>query len=294
MKIIEREERILMNMETLKNKIDFAIIFTVKNANPNGDPTNGNRPRETFEGLGEISDVCLKRKIRNRLQDFGERIYVQTEDRCDDGCASLAERVAELAAKYKNNRMEFEQAACEKWIDVRAFGGTFAISGAKKGDGLSFGVRGPVTIQSAYSLEPIIVETIQITKSVNGKTEKGKGSDTFGEKHSVPHAVYVAYGSINCQSAERTGFTNDDAEKIKKALMSLFENDESSARPAGSMEVNKLYWWTHNSKSGQYSSAKVHRMIKLKTIVDNPINFEDYEVINATPDDLRLDIYDGQ
>ncbi|HOE00176.1 MAG TPA: type I-C CRISPR-associated protein Cas7/Csd2 [Kiritimatiellia bacterium] len=256
--------------EALKNKVDFALIIAVNNANPNGDPLNGNRPRQTYDGFGEISDVCLKRKLRNRLQDMGERIFVQSDDRRDDEHRSLNARYA--AEKLKDPRVE----GCAKWYDVRAFGQLFAFKKKKTkkeeedggdADAVSIGIRGPVSIQSAFSVEPVIPETIQIVKSVNLETNEKepdkKGSDTMGMKHRVGRAVYVAYGAINTQLAKETGFSAQDAEKLKKAMRSLFVNDESTARPAGSMEVLKIIWWQHNHPNGQYSSAQVHRSLKV-------------------------------
>ena len=111
-------------METFTNKVDFAVIIMVNNANPNGDPLNGNRPRETYDGYGEISDVCIKRKIRNRLQDMGEKIFVQSEERADDGWESLSDRAKNneklKKALKEKDREQYRQAACEEWIDVRA------------------------------------------------------------------------------------------------------------------------------------------------------------------------------
>ena len=233
-------------MSTLSTKIDFAVVFTAANANPNGDPLNGNRPRETFEGYGEISDVCIKRKIRNRLQDMGENIFVKSDERCDDGFDSLRSRAENCAALRsitngkKTDRDEYAKAACAEWIDVRSFGQVFAF----KGSDVSVGVRGPVSINQAISVAPIDVVSLQITKSVNSESGKqSKSSDTMGMKHMVEFGMYIAKGSINCQLAEKTGFTDEDAEKIKQALITLFENDSSSARPDGSMEVCSVYWW---------------------------------------------------
>jgi len=256
-------------METLQNKIDFALIFKVKNANPNGDPLGGNRPRTTSDGFGEVSDVCLKRKIRNRLQEFGKEIFVQMDDNNKDGKKSLSERfndfLLDLSNDERKNKDTISTKACEKWIDVRSFGQVFAFKKTKNTSEVSIGVRGPVTIQSAFSIEPIIIESIQITKSVNSEpTSDGKkSSDTMGMKHRVNNAVYVTYGSISPQLAQKTGFSDTDAIAIKEALVSLFEGDESSARPSGSMQVLKVVWFTHNNKSGQYSSAKVHNSVKV-------------------------------
>ncbi|WP_297957211.1 type I-C CRISPR-associated protein Cas7/Csd2 [uncultured Ruminococcus sp.] len=284
-------------MGVLQNKIDFTLLITAKNANPNGDPLNGNRPRENYDGLGEISDVCIKRKIRNRLQDMGEKIFVQSDDRCDDGFDSLRSRADanEALKKISNgkntNRDEFARTACEEWIDVRSFGQVFAF----KGDNVSVGVRGPVSVQQAVSISPVDIVSMQITKSVNSEGGKeGKASDTMGMKHRVEFGLYVVNGSINCQLAEKTGFSDEDAEKIKNALLTLFENDCSSARPDGSMEVCRLYWWKHEGKTPKYSSAKVHRQleVKLKDGVSRPTRFEDYQVSLNELDGLACEKYE--
>lgn len=259
---------------SLSKKIDFAVIIGVKNANPNGDPLNGNRPRTSYEGIGEISDVCLKRKIRNRLMQTGEPIFVQSDDNKVDGYTSLKARAEGELNPAPKNKDEYAKMACEKWLDVRAFGQLFAFSAPKNkkddkgkdGEGVSVPVRGPVSLHSAFSLEPVNVTSIQITKSVNSEdTDSGKkSSDTMGMKHRVDDGVYVFYGSMNPQLAEKTGFSDDDAITIKNALKTLFENDASSARPDGSMRVIKLIWWEHNSKAGQYSSAKVHGSLSVE------------------------------
>lgn len=281
---------------TLQNKIDFALIFKVKNANPNGDPLGGNRPRTTSDGLGEVSDVCLKRKIRNRLQSLGKEIFVQSDELCDDGAKSLSDRFTKFKATLPKNEQEDNYVlfnkVCQKWMDVRSFGQVFALKAIKKSgedegaNSVSLGVRGPVTIQSAFSIEPIVPESIQITKSVNGETTKdgSKASDTMGMKHRVSKGTYVTYGSISPQLAEKTGFSVEDAEAIKKAIVTLFENDESSARPSGSMQIVKVIWWKHSNKSGQYSSAKVHNTLHVSN--DGEIT------LNSLPD-LIPEIIDG-
>ena len=284
-------------MGVLQNKIDFSMLITAKNANPNGDPLNGNRPRENYDGLGEISDVCIKRKIRNRLQDMGEEIFVQSDDRCDDGFDSLRARAdgneaIKAISKGKNtDRDEYAKTACAEWIDVRSFGQVFAF----KGDAVSVGVRGPVSIQQAVSVSPVDIVSMQITKSVNSEGGKeGKASDTMGMKHRVEFGLYIINGSINCQLAEKTGFTDEDADKIKQALLTLFENDTSSARPDGSMEVCRLYWWKHEGKTPKYSSAKVHRQleVKLKEGISRPTSFDDYDVKLNELDGLDCEKYE--
>ena len=226
-------------MTKLEHKIDFALVFAVHNANPNGDPLDGNRPRTTYDGFGEVSDVCLKRKIRNRLLDLGENVFVQSDDRRNDEYRSLRER-ADAVPELKSckDKQKYAQLACARWIDVRAFGQVFAFKKGKKaeadvGDAVSVGIRGPVSIQSAFSIEPVSITSLQITKSVNLETDADpdkKGADTMGMKHRVDSGTYVAYGAINVQLAEKTGFSEEDAERIKEALRTLFVNDETSAR----------------------------------------------------------------
>lgn len=251
---------------SLSKKIDFAVIISVKNANPNGDPLNGNRPRSNYEGYGEMSDVCLKRKIRNRLLDSGEKILVQSDDYRNDGFRSIKDRYnnadgIKALSKSKDDDKKV-RVACETWYDVRAFGQVLA--GVDK-ENPSIGIRGPVSIQSAFSVEPVDISSLQITKSVNLTTNEEepskKSGDTMGMKHRVDQGFYVTFGSINRQLAEKTGFSNEDAEKLKNAMLKMFENDESSARPAGSMEVKKVIWWTHEGEV--FSSAEVHRSLKV-------------------------------
>lgn len=275
-------------MTTLQNKIDFALVFTAKNANPNGDPLGGNRPRTTSDGLGEVSDVCLKRKIRNRLQESGHDIFVQMDENNRDGKKSLSERFNDFLATLSKEEQKVKDAVaekvCEKWIDVRSFGQVFAFKKGSNTAEVSLGIRGPVTIQSAFSVEPVVIESIQITKSVNSEstTDGKKSSDTMGMKHRVSKGVYATFGSISPQLSEKTGFSDEDAESIKKALVSLFEGDESSARPSGSMQVLKVVWFVHNSKGGQYSSAKVHNSVKVDkngVVTVEPLDGLAYEIL---------------
>jgi CRISPR-associated protein Csd2 len=305
---------------SLKNKIDFAVVLQVKNANPNGDPLNGNRPRATYDGLGEISDVCIKRKIRDRLMERalamkeeerkGQEVFVQSDDRKCDDCTSLRDRAEKVLAGEKDPG-KIANLACKTWLDVRAFGQLFAFkAGGKKkkakegeeaGDdkSVSIGIRGPVTVQSAFSLASVSVTSTQITKSVSGEGDGTKrGSDTMGMKHRVDHGVYVFFGSMNPQLAVKTGFSDNDAEVIKAVLPKLFENDASSARPEGSMRVLKVIWWQHNCTSGQMSSAKVHGSLDVGE--DGSIKFKSKDLtvladgaIKTRDDELKPEIIDG-
>jgi CRISPR-associated protein Csd2 len=280
-------------MTALEKKIDFVAFITVNRANPNGDPLNGNQPRTDYDNYGEISDVCLKRKIRNRLQDMGERILVQSNERCDDGFDSIRsrveanetiEKILKMKEKEKNRTRLFAEEACHAWTDVRTFGQVFALKKSASVDAVSVGVRGPVSIHTAVSLDPVLTTSMQITKSVNGEPGDKKGSDTMGMKHRVDFGVYKVQGSINVQLAEKTGFSELDAEKVKKALVTLFENDASSARPEGSVEMTRLYWIQHPNKTGCASAAKVHQSVRaeLKDGIETPKAFADYILDDST------------
>ena len=267
----------------------------MKNANPNGDPLNGNRPRIDYDGFGEITDVCLKRKIRNRLQSEGHAIFVQSDEKKTDGMVSLKARAESDEYGLGKDVFNINQTtpgqaaelACKKWLDVRTFGQLFAFKGDK--NGVSIPIRGPVTIQSAFSVEPISITSTQITKSVSGEGDgTKKSSDTMGMKHRVDQAIYVTFGSMNPQLSERTGFNNEDAKVIKSVLPKLFEGDASSARPEGSMAIKKVIWWEHSSKSGQYSSAKVHKT--LQVAADGSF---DEEKLKSSIEGLKPEIIDG-
>lgn len=308
--------------ETLKTKIDFAVILSVNKANPNGDPLSGNRPRTDYEGYGELSDVCIKRKIRNRLMDLNHEIFVQSDDNRKDEYRSLRSRAeGVLKSVDMSDDKKFREAACKQWIDVRAFGQVFAYkAGGKKTKkakentegaedksedaSVSIGIRGPVSVHPAFSVASVNdrVASIQITKSVSGEGDGAKkASDTMGMKHRVNHGVYVFYGSINPQLASKTLFSDEDAKAIKEALRTLFVNDESSARPAGTMEVHKLFWWEQKQGEKQYSSAKVHRTVrdKVKRNKEEPKSISDYDIpgeseINTDLPGLKVEIIDGE
>jgi len=261
-------------MSILSKKIDFVVFFTVNYANPNGDPLMGNMPRTDYDGYGEVSDVCIKRKIRNRMQDLGYDIFVQSQDRITDGHKSLESR---FNAQFDNKMADevVAQEACKKWIDVRSFGQVMTFQNR------ALGIRGPVSISLAKSLSPVDIITMQITRSTNGmeaEVGKARSSDTMGNKHYVEFGVYKLTGSINCYFAEKTGFTDQDADVIKEALRTLFENDMSSARPEGSMAIKKIYWFVHPNKLGVASSAKIHSLVqaRVKSGIEKATSYEDY------------------
>ena len=258
----------------LENKIDFMVTIEVREANANGDPLSGNMPRTDAKGHGLISDVAIKRKIRNRMQDFGHPTFVQAGDRIEDEFRSLEKRFSNQF-NSKDSDEDIEEQANKLWLDVRSFGQVFTY--LKK----SIGVRGPVSINMAKSLEPIVISSLQITRSTNGmeaKNESGRSSDTMGMKYFVDYGVYLLKGSINPNFAEKTGFSAEDVKVIKQALVSLFENDASSARPEGSMRVREVFWFTHSNKLGNISSARVFDLFEFDKENQEKNTYEDYGI----------------
>lgn len=276
---------------SISQKIDFAVIIDVCKANPNGDPLDENRPRVDFDGYGEISDVCLKRKIRDRLAEDGKSIFVVTSGNEVDGQKSLKDRFNSF---YKKSTTV--QELCSNWFDVRAFGQVFAFKKGDTFDSVSISVRGPVSIQTATTLKPVCVSSMQITKSVNSEpTDDGKkSSDTMGMKHRVDHGIYVTYGAISPKLAEKTGFDDKDSEDLKKVLINLFDGDSSAARPEGSMHVKAVVWWSHGCTSGKHSSYVVHNSLKSYLNDNNDVsvdNMRDY--LKSCFNDLEIEVEDG-
>ncbi|MES9545684.1 hypothetical protein D8827_07405 [Streptococcus intermedius] len=259
----------------LEHKIDFMVTVEVREANANGDPLSGNMPRTNAANQGLISDVAIKRKIRNRMQDLGHTIFVQANDRIEDGLNSLEKRF-KTQFTGKESDEEINEKANQLWMDVRSFGQVFTYLKDR-----SFAIRGPVSVSMAKSLDPIIISSLQITRSTNGVEPKkagGRSSDTMGTKHFVDYGVYVIKGSINPNFAEKTGFSDADAEIIKEVLVSLFENDASSARPEGSMRVREVFWFTHSNKLGNVSSARVFDLIEFDKEKQDKDSYDDYSI----------------
>jgi len=257
----------------LANKVDFIATIEVKNANPNGDPLAGNMPRTDSNGFGLISDVAIKRKIRNRMQDQGNEIFVKSRDHSDDGFNSLQKRFENEFKKEPDE--EVEKRSNEKWLDVRTFGQV--ITYQKR----SIGIRGPLSISMAKSLDPIEITSMQITRSTNGMEptgSSGRSSDTMGTKHFVEYGVYVVYGSANVYFSEKTGFDEKDLSVVKESLLTLFANDASSARPEGSMAIKELFWFTHSNKLGNVSSAKIHDLFEYDKAPVEHTSYESYKI----------------
>ncbi|MDI5917574.1 type I-C CRISPR-associated protein Cas7/Csd2 [Streptococcus equi subsp. zooepidemicus] len=263
----------------LEHKIDFMVTVEVREANANGDPLSGNMPRTNAKGYGLMSDVSIKRKIRNRMQDMGHRIFVQSRDRVDDNLYSLKARL-ENKGYFEKVKKDFSvenflDKINKEWLDVRSFGQVFAFKGYSAAN-----VRGPVSISWAKSLETIVSQSVQITKSTNSELDSKNEleSSTMGTKHFVDYGIYVIKGSINAHFAEKTGFSEEDADIIKQALVSLFENDASSARPEGSMRVREVFWFTHSSKLGNVSSARVFDLLVFDMETPDKDRYEAYGI----------------
>lgn len=268
----------------LNKKIDFIVTLTVNNANPNGDPLAGNMPRTDSKGFGEMSDVSIKRKIRNRMQDMDNEIFVKSRDRTDDGFNSLEARYKDHFDK-KTTDEEVEIGFNKNWLDVRTFGQVITY------DKRSIGIRGPVSISMAKSLDPVEISSLQITRSTNGMEPKkgnSRSSDTMGTKHVVEFGTYVINGAVNCFYSEKTGFDEQDLEILKESLRTLFVNDASSARPDGSMEIKDIYWFEHSTKTGDVSSAKIKDLLVWDNDGSQKTKYEDY---NIRLDDNLLEEY---
>lgn len=276
----------MTNLQT----IDFSVLFEVIKANPNGDPLNGNLPRQDIDGRGEVSDVAIRRKVRNVLQANGEKIFVQMDQLVDDGCTSLTERFSKLLGSKKSLKTAEEIANAitlltQTYIDTRLFGQLITFNKS------SAALRGPVTLTHAETIGEITITRRQITKSVNGehKEDGEKAADRMGEKHHVEYGLYRFNGRINVLWGEKSNLTVEDVEKLKLAFSTLFENDASAARPAGSMNVLNVYWWEHGTKHPHNSAKKSYDTLKvvLKDDIIHPKSLNDFIISIDTPQDFK-------
>lgn len=276
------------------NKIDFILLFDVVDANPNGDPDAGNFPRldaETSHGL--VTDVCLKRKIRN---------FVQLTR---DGCSGYEIYVKEKAILTNQQKRAYENVGkdaseesakswmCRQFYDIRTFGAVMSLKEANCGQ-----VRGPVQLSFARSIDPIIQQEFTITRCAvatekEAKAQKGDNR-TMGRKFTVPYALYMAKGTVNPFLADQTGFSDADLDVLVDALTHLFEFDASAARPAGSMAVRKLILFRHASKLGNAPAHMLYESLSVtkKDGVEFPRSISDYEITlneNSIPDSVKVE-----
>ena len=266
-------------MSELKNRIDFVYIFDVQDGNPNGDPDAGNLPRVDAEtGMGLVTDVCLKRKVRN---------YVQVAKECADGYDIFIKEKAVLntlidAAHEEDtvkNASDKTSAAkdvmCKKYFDIRTFGAVMS-TGKNAGQ-----VRGPIQFTFARSIDPIAAMEHSITRmavATEKEAEKQGGDNrTMGRKATVPYGLYVCHGFISANLAQQTGFSEEDLALFWDALKNMFDFDRSAAR--GLMSAQKLIVFKHESVLGNAPANKLFDLVKIEKLCDGaPRKFEDYKV----------------
>jgi len=273
----------------LKNRYDFMLVFDVKDGNPNGDPDAGNLPRvdsETGEGL--VTDVCLKRKVRNYVQltkgtEAGYDIFVKEKavlnSLVDDAYAELGIN-ANVKKPAKGEEIDKGRALmCKKFYDIRTFGAVMS-TGANAGQ-----VRGPVQLTFARSLDPIVTLEHSITRMAVTKVEDVDKERTMGRKNTVPYGLYVAYGFVSPALAAQTGFSEEDLEVLWTSLVNMFDQDHSAAR--GMMATQKLIVFKHDSALGNAPSRKLFDLVKIAKKPDVAVSrkFADYEVTDVN--DIR-------
>jgi len=285
----------------LKNRYEFTILFEVENGNPNGDPDAGNMPRTDPEtGYGIVTDVCLKRKIRNYIEtckgdSSGYRIYIkdgiplETSDK--EAFTYVGIKESEAQAKKKDIDDKIKDFMCREFYDIRAFGAVMTTFVKAK---LNCGqVRGPVQLGFAKSIDPIMPQEITITRvAITTEKDAEKKETEMGRKHIVPYALYRADGYISANLASKsTGFTEEDLELLWQAIINMFETDHSAAR--GKMSVRELIVFKHSSELGNCPAYKLFEAVKIskKEDVISPRQYSDYEIkINEKeiPDDVEM------
>lgn len=285
-------------MEPIKNRYEFVILFDVENGNPNGDPDAGNMPRVDPEtGYGLVTDVCLKRKIRNYVETIkedaaGYRIYVKDGvplNRSDkEACDYMGVDADKLKeAKKKDDKLDEKLRGfmCQNFYDIRAFGAvmTTFVKGA-----LNCGqVRGPVQLGFSRSIDPVLPQEVTITRTaITTEADAEKKGTEMGRKYIVPYALYRCEGYISANLARKTtGFSEDDLALLWDAILNMFENDRSAAR--GKMAVRELIVFKHESELGNAPAHKLFELVKAekRDCVTTPRAYEDYII---SVDDSKL------
>ena len=277
--------------EAIKNRYEFAIIFDVENGKPNGDPDAGNMPRVDPEtGYGIVTDVCLKRKIRNYVEvvkenEPGYGIYIKSgvplnksDKKAFEYLGTNETEIKKLKKDKPETDGKIRDFMCENFFDIRTFGAvmtTFVKASLNCGQ-----VRGPVQLSFARSVDPIFPQEITITRcAITTEADAEKNTNTMGNKFIVPYGLYVAEGYISANLARKvTGFSEDDLELLWSAIINMFEYDHAAAR--GKMAVRKLVIFKHDSELGNTPSYKLFDAIKIKRREDVKIarSYNDYEI----------------
>ncbi len=276
--------------EPIKNRYDFVILFDVENGNPNGDPDAGNMPRVDPEtGCGLVTDVCLKRKIRNYVEmakegEAGCRIYIKDQvplNRSDAEAVDYLGINGDLKAAKKDDPeidRKIRDFMCRNFYDIRTFGAvmTTFVKGA-----LNCGqVRGPVQLSFARSIDPVVPQEITITRvAITTEADAENKGTEMGRKYIVPYGLYRAEGYVSANLARKvTGFSEEDLQLLWQAILNMFENDHSAAR--GKMAVRELIVFKHDSELGNAPAYKLFEsvQVKRKSDVEVPRSYHDYEV----------------
>lgn len=266
-------------MNELKNRIDFVYIFDVQDGNPNGDPDAGNLPRVDAEtGMGIVTDVCIKRKVRNYVQVAkglanGYDIFVKEKAVLNNEIDKAHDDAKVKAAQ--NKIAAARQYMCEHYYDIRTFGAVMS-TGKNAGQ-----VRGPIQLTFARSVKPVATSEHSITRiavATPKEAESQNGENhTMGRKATIPYGLYVCHGFISANLAQQTGFTEDDLAIFFDALKNMFDLDRSAAR--GLMSAQKLIVFRHASELGNAPANKLFDLVKVeKTTNDVPRSFKDYAV----------------
>lgn len=302
----------------IRNRYDFSILYDVENGNPNGDPESGNMPRTDSEtGLGIVTDVCLKRKIRNYVQLINGdkapwRIYIKQQvplnrldtealDKYGISVDSDNEKFKKKVKEAKKENGELDKLIldymCSNFFDIRTFG---AVMTTFMRGGLSCGqVRGPVQLGFSQSIDPIFPQSVTITRmAITTEEDQEEKNNTMGNKSIVPYGLYRADGYVNAKLAQKTtGFSEEDLAMLWQAILNMFEFDHSAAR--GKMAVRKLYVFKHSNDLGDAPSYKLFDSIHVahKPEVETPRSFSDYDVTvdaSAIPRSVELtEMVDG-
>ena len=269
-------------MTALSHRYDFVLFFDVENGNPNGDPDAGNMPRIDPEtGHGLVTDVCLKRKIRNYVElakegETGFRIYVQEKavlnQRNEEAYTALnLKPAAKKLPKKEEEARAVTRWMCENFYDVRTFG---AVMSTEVNCGQ---VRGPVQLTFACSVEPVVPAEVCITRMAVTNIRDLENERTMGRKFIVPYGLYRAEGFISAPLAEKTGFSEEDLELLWEALINMFENDRSAAR--GKMSSRRLFVFEHEKRMGSAPAQKLFDLVTCTRVTEGPArSFADYVV----------------
>ena len=277
--------------EVIKNRYEFVVLFDVENGNPNGDPDAGNMPRIDQEsGYGIVTDVCLKRKIRNYVETVkedaeGYRIYIKEDvplNRSDNEAyihlGVNDKTIKELKKKDPDADVKIRDFMCEKFYDIRTFGAvmtTFVKAALNCGQ-----VRGPVQLGFARSIDPIISQEVTITRvAITTEKDAENKSTEMGRKNIVPYALYRVEGYISANLARKvTGFSEEDLELLWEAVINMFEHDHSAAR--GKMAVRELIVFKHSKELGDCPAYKLFDAVEVKRKADvqYPRKYQDYTV----------------